>query len=119
MQNWRLSGLARAFGNHLVQASGFTVEEPEAQTGARLLKILHSAGGPFYRSAQYLRDHNGEVEAHWCMVPERGRPSHVGGSFREICLSSPGERALKTELPHRSQGCCGGSELPSSGGVQA
>lgn len=31
MQNWSLSDLARASGNHLVQASRFADEEPEAQ----------------------------------------------------------------------------------------
>lgn len=119
-QDWRLSGLARAFGSRQVRASGFAVEEPEAQRGAGLLNIRPSAGGPFHRSAQRLGDHDGEAEADFCRVPEgRGRPSHRGEGFREIYLSSPGERALKTELSHCGRGRCGGSELPRSGDVQA
>ena len=42
MQNWRHSDLARAFGSHLMQASHFTDEEPEAQ---RERRPPHWAGG--------------------------------------------------------------------------
>lgn len=33
MRNWRLSTLARAFGNHLVQAPCFADEGPQTQRG--------------------------------------------------------------------------------------
>lgn len=73
-----------------------------------------------HRAVHYLRDHDVEAEADLCAVPEgRARPSPEGGSCREICLSSPGERAPKTDLSSRGQRCCGGSKLPSIGDVQA
>lgn len=125
MQHWRHLDLARPFGNHLMQGSHFTDQEPEAQregpaqdhTLCWCRVCLPGRAPSIIRAVS---------EGPWCESPGRlvcgpegrVRSSPAGGGLRGTCLSSPGGRTLR--IARQWSGLpWGGNEFPGRGDAQA
>lgn len=121
MQHWRHLDLARPFGNHLMQGSHFTDQEPEAQREGpaqdhTLCWCRVCLPG---RAPSIIR---ATSEGPWCERPGRlvcgpegrVRSSPAGGGLRGTCLSSPGGRTLR--IARQWSGLPWGGGMSSLGG---